>query len=161
MSENSNSNFFMEMAYSQILKEIEKWDHQPALQLLFSLEGRFGSGFFKFLANTIWNECPELEIIAHVLYPDVGSGIYPWGLGLYNSVEAMSNLTELTELTFIYDNQGLSEINELLYPSNHVFGKNLAGFELEWERNNQVIADYISDITSISRFPLYSSSWYK
>jgi hypothetical protein len=70
----------------------------------------------------------------------------------------MSHLIELTELTFIYDNQGLSEVNSLLYPEDHFNKTGLKGYELEWEKNNQVVADYISDLTSTSRFPLYSSS---
>lgn len=92
-----------------------------------------------------------------MLYPDVSSGVYPCGLGLYNCVEGMSHLIELTELTFMYDNQGLSNISSLLYPPDHFSKRNLKGYELEWEQNNQVIVDYISDITSPSRFPLYSS----
>lgn len=157
----NNNHLFLNQAYDKIIKEIEKWDRQPVIQMIFSLEGGFGWGFFKFFANSILSECSSVEIITHLLYPDVSTGIYPWGLGLYNSVEGMSHLIELTELTFIYDNQGLSEVNSLLYPENHFNNTGLKGYELEWERNNQVVADYISDLTSTSRFPLYSSSWYK
>lgn len=103
----------------------------------------------------------NVELIVHCLYPDVSSGIYPWGLGLYNCVEGMSHLIELTELTFMYDNQGLAANSELLYPQDHFSNCGKQGYELEWERNNQVVVDYISDITSPARFPLYSSWWYK
>lgn len=116
---------------------------------------------FKFFANWILNDCSSTELIVHLLYPDVSSGVYPWGLGLYNWVEGMSHLIELTELTFMYDNQGLSSISSLLYPQNHFNKRGMKGYELEWAQNNQVIVDYISDITSASRFPLYSSWWYK
>lgn len=73
----------------------------------------------------------------------------------------MSHLIDLAELTFMYDNQGLSQVNSLLYPENYINKPKLKGYDLEWERNNQVVADYISDITSPARFPLESSSWYK
>lgn len=73
----------------------------------------------------------------------------------------MSHLIELTELTFIYNNEGLSEVNTYLYPDDYITKPGIMGYEHEWERNNQVVADYISDITSPSRFPLSSSSCYK
>lgn len=69
----------------------------------------------------------------------------------------MSHLIDLAELTFMYDNQGLSQVNSLLYPENYISKPKLKGYDLEWERNNQVVADYISDLTSPSRFPLESS----
>ena len=156
-----NENLFLALAYENVLKEMEKWDRQPAIQLIFSLEGGFGPGFFKFFANCILNDCSSTELIVHLLYPDVSSGVYPCGLGLYNWVEGMSHLIELTELTFMYDNQGLSNISNLLYPQDYFNKKGMKGYELEWVQNNQVIVDYISDITSASRFPLYSSWWYK
>lgn len=157
----SSENTFLALAYDNIVKEIEKWDKLPAIQLLFSLEGGVGPGFFKFFANWIFNEIPSVELVAHVLYPDVSSGIYPSGLGLYNWVEGMSHLIELTELTFMYNNEGLTNIAEHLYPDNYINRPYVQGYEKQWELNNQVIADYISDITSPSRFPLHSSWWYK
>jgi len=149
------------MHVNKIWSELEKWDKTPVFQIIFSLEGGFGSRFLKNFADNILSDSPSAELITHILYPDLGTGIYPGGLGLYNSVEGMSHWIELPELSFIYDNQGLSKINKLLYPQDYIQKTNLGGYELEWERNNKIVADYISDLTSVSRFPLYSSSCYK
>lgn len=75
--EKTDDNHFLSTAYDRIIKTLEAYDRKPAIQFIFSLEGGFGPGFFKFFANSILSDLASSELITHVLYPDVSSGIYP------------------------------------------------------------------------------------
>ena len=129
----------------------EGCDNLEAFQIFHSISGGTGSGLTALMKSELSEQYPETLLANHVILP---YETWPGGtMEAYNAVLAMHSLTEYSNLTFLYNNEALSNLCQTS-PTYNITQPSFC--EL-----NSIIAQQATNLTASFRFLGHLNSTYR